>query len=136
MIDSMKKNTAIILLAICMTVLGCGKYSPSKGSDTKKLEAVLSTLNETSPAADARNNAGKGDLRYAACLGEAPGPYFPSIPDEEWNEIMENKDYWMIEGTSDALESRYHEKLIQRAEKYAEAYNTTIVEIRSKRISQ
>lgn len=128
----MKKNSYIIVFLLGILLCGCGRYSLSKGQDTKTLETTLAQLNVSDPSEDARRNADDGDFRFAACLGEAPGQYFPSVPRNDWDGIWSEKDYWMIDGTSDAIESDYHMRLIERAVEYAEGYNEAIVNLRPK----
>ncbi|MDA7868016.1 PTS sugar transporter subunit IIA [Akkermansiaceae bacterium] len=89
----------------------------------------LSELNLKEPGRDATRNFKNGDIRFAACLGEAPGPYFPAVPQTRWQFIRDEDDYWMIKGTSDAIESKYHEALIERSVLYASNYNRRLLKL-------
>jgi hypothetical protein len=87
-------------------------------------------LNLKEPGRDANRNVKNGDIRFAACLGEAPGPDFPAVPQTRWQVIRDEDDYWMIKGTSDAIESNYHEALIERSVLYASNYNRRLLKLR------
>jgi len=105
----------------------CGRLSINKGTATKQLDYSLSELNLKGAGRDANRNFKNGDIRFAACLGEAPGPYFPAVPQTRWQFIRDEDDYWMIKGTSDAIESKYHEALIERSVLYASNYNRRLL---------
>lgn len=96
------------------------------GYSTKQLETVLNSVNESNPVEDVSERINDGDYRYAGCWGEPGGPYFPGVPQSEWQRIRESKNYWTLDGTTDAIESRHHHRLIQRACRYAERYNTSL----------
>lgn len=113
-----------LLIIFCFVISGCRSNGPA----TKRLTESLSALDLKNPENDARKSLNNGDDRFAALLGEAPGPYFPGVLHEKWPEIRKNRDFWMILGTSDAIESEYHSDLIERAEKYSIRFNTAILD--------
>jgi len=122
----------LLLLASCKS----GQSSSKPNNKEQALEVALRNLNEKAPSVDANLHFTQGNLKYVACIGEAPGPYFPNIPESEWNSIREKGNYWIIEGTSDAIESQKHLKLIDRASAYASEYNTKMMELRQKKVDK
>ena len=117
----MKAVTTISLLLL-LIIAGC----KGQDGDTKRLSQSLSKFDLVHPDFDAQRYYRNGDGRYIACLGEAPGPYFPGVPQPDWKRIQKEGDYRMIEGTSDAIESDRHKHLIDKAVAYAGVYNKTI----------
>ena len=97
------KVSFIIKFIFFLTVLSCSKPQQDKFSNEKSLENVLKELNEKNPSSDATLNFSNGNLKFAACIGEAPGPYFPNIPPSYWDKFSETDDYWFIKGTSYAI---------------------------------
>lgn len=127
----MKFNLRHILLGISAIALGVVVWISitnfldhhGDGLNTKQLETTLRSLNELDPESDVSGRIKTGDFRYVGCTGEPGGPFFPGIPQSEWQRIREEKNFWTLNGTSDAIESHHHHQLINRARVYAERFN-------------
>ena len=96
------------------------------GYSVEQLEAALRSVDETDPESDVSRRTNSRDFRFAGCWGEPGGPFFPGVPQSEWQGIRDAKDYWTFDGTTDALESRHHHRLIDRAWQYAKRYNADL----------
>lgn len=110
-----------------------GRYELGIGANgsEKKLIEHLRSLSMSNPEKDAERNFKAGETKYCACLGEASIPYLPNVGNErEWERIVSEKDYWIIRGTTDAIENSNHRRWISRASSYAERYNTKMKELR------
>jgi len=116
-----------LLVPLLAGLVAC---SDSDVGNVDRLNRALAKLDETNPESDARQKYQLGDRRFAACIGEAPGPYFPKLAHEEWLEVRKTKDFWIIQGTSDAIESTKHRKLIDRAVEYAGRFNAEMLRLR------
>ena len=122
----LKSGTAILL------VVGFSLWTyidrQGSGINTIRLQKTLRRLDEWNPEADAQNRMANGDYRFAACLGSPPGPCFPGIPEDDWDELRKKRRrFWIIGGTSDAIESSRHRRLNQRAWSYAKRYNARLL---------
>ena len=116
----MRAAARLILPILLLT--NCDQNSAADSWNTTKLEKALSLLNEKEPEADAKLQFDSNGPRIAGCWGEPGGPFFPGISETEWIKIRQEKRFWTIDGTTDAIESRRHSKLIDRAWAYAESY--------------
>jgi hypothetical protein len=99
-------------------------YNEIEQSNTAKLKKELSKLNTELPEIDIDTNIRKNDYRFICVCTYSCAP--PSV---------ELKDYYLTEkygqrcldGTTDVVEGEKHIKLIVRASKYAEKYNTLLL---------
>lgn len=89
-----------------------------------------------SPETDASKRFKSGDTKFAGCWGEPGGPFFPGIPQSDWEQIRSTKNYWTLDGTTDAIESNHHLELIDRAWAYTERYNIEISRLLRKKTSK
>lgn len=88
------------------------------------LKKELESLNINNPKQDFATKVGHDDFRFFGLYGYTQ--YFPGIKEDEYK-FVEEYGKLMFEGTSDAIESDEHGKLIQKARLYAEIYNTTLL---------
>lgn len=117
---------SFLIGAICAVLVALsiayGIEHAGDGRNVRTLSAELSQLNEWNPRSDVIDAINKNDLRFIGCMGF--GLIFPGLSHEESNALKENDNYVVLDGTTDAMESNYHRKLIDRAWEYAETYNT------------
>ncbi|MCA9091466.1 MAG: hypothetical protein KDA90_22860 [Planctomycetaceae bacterium] len=122
-------NYLIALTAVLATALlasiGCNTNTEPPSVE---LETILASVNEDNPGADAVTAFDTEGERFAGCYNQA-GLVFPGIPPSDWPSIRETKAYWVLTGTTDAFESSHHLRLQERAWKYAEQYNTEMLNL-------
>jgi len=124
----MKRAAILVLLAIWSS---SSAELPSCWSDPDALpelyssEATLRTfllpINLSDPAGDAQARMKHGDYRVLAVRGFTI--LFPGLDDLE---VTCQVGFRIIEGTSDAYESRSHAELTSEVKRYASAYNEII----------
>ena len=127
--NSTLRHTLIGATTIAMVVAGwiaIKNYFDHQGDGykTEQLETALGSVNEADPIVDVSGRISDGDYCYAGCWGTAGGPFFPGVPQTEGQRIRDSNNYWTLDGTTDAIESPHHHRLIKRAWRYAERYNT------------
>lgn len=119
----------LIVCALLAVAISCWKAGTvlfdrlHDGVNATRLDRVLNSLNEETPARDVEKNQSRGDYRYVGCWGEPGGPFFPGVAESKWPAIRQRKQYWTLDGTTNAIESNHHKQLINRAWQYARRYN-------------
>lgn len=135
-------NNKLLVAVLCLALVSFGlvcksqwkrSYHAGDGEGVRLLLESLAPLNEDSPASDADARFANGDTRFVGYNCGPWGPCFPGIPHANWSSIWEAESYWMIFGTSDALESNYHGDLVKRAETYAEGFNIRMKQLTPER---
>ena len=126
------KNTKTIrkllfVILVCIVVFAGITYCVDHAGDgeaTGALSAVLATLNEADPAQDVSVQVREGDMRFVGLMGV--GPYFPGLSADRMPNQLDPTSYRILDGTTDALESRHHARLIERAKRYAMRFNSEL----------
>lgn len=119
-----------MVILLCAFVAACSSSGHSAehfDAQTMRLRATLSSLNLKDPGADARAHVAQGDLRPVGIYG-----FTCSIPGPESNLPPPKVGVRCLDGTSDALESGEHRRLIEAAEVYALAYDQELKKITAK----
>ena len=122
------RSHAIIFLLGIMSLVGCQAVANHNSqpitSNAATLKTTIGGLNIGNPEVDVDKNTGNNDFRFICICGLTC--YAPGV---EKDDLTLTKKYGVrcLEGTSDAIESDEHEKLIQTARIYAEAYNMLLL---------
>jgi len=116
-----------LVIPLCVLVAACssgGHSAGQSGAQAARLRTTLSTLNLKDPGADARAHVAQGDLRPVGVYG-----FTCSIPGPEGNLPPPQVGIRCLDGTSDAVESEEHRRLIKVAADYALAYDRELKKI-------
>ncbi len=91
--------------------------------------AETTRLRHADPAEDADLALKRGDYRLVGLWGD--GDYYPGVQWQseryDWNALLRLCGTWKFEDTSDAIESDAQWRYIFYARKYAEEYNTCLI---------
>ena len=121
----MLRRGAASVLFVALAAACASHAAPAQpaSSAVGTLRHTLSELNIDSPREDLRKNRSRGDNRFVGINGFTCLP--PGLDDKE---IALVRKYGLrcLEGTSDMIEGKEHEKLLSRAIAYATAYNKTL----------
>jgi len=90
------------------------------------LKGELAKLNVQNPLIDLTERISIDDFRFISLYGFSM--YFPGLPENEYY-LATKYGSIMIQGTSDVIDSPYHESLIDLAKKYAETYNSALLNL-------
>jgi hypothetical protein len=120
------QNSLAVLISSCLTLGACGATSDSETvpGQTEQLSRALEKLDLSNPIADLDASLRAGDKRFVCVFGYAATAPGVSQADEV---TVQRRGMKCIEGTSDALESDEHERLIGKATNYARSYNLELV---------
>jgi hypothetical protein len=95
---------------------------PCGGCNTKYAPQIKS-LESADRVKDVTTAVAAGDTRFVGVMGV--GPVIPGAP--EWVRERQQGNVRFIPNTSDAIESRQHEKLQRVAHDYAQKYNEILL---------
>ena len=107
-----------VALVIAIPTLACHGPEPTEVQQLRWVE-------NADPVADARLAVSKHDYRFRALLGL--GIFIPGTKEIPHQLVEKQFGYTIIEGTSDCLVNEEHQRLVQKAYAYAEAYNLCII---------
>jgi len=112
------------ILSIALILIVTCSYSFAKDTEVTILENELSKLNLENPKMDLIIQIGRNNFRFIGLYGYTA--YFPGIEKKD-RSYLNKYGTFMIEGTSDSIESAKHEKFILKAKKYSEIYNSALL---------
>jgi hypothetical protein len=114
------------ILLIISTLIVILDIPNGYATDNKELTLrnELKILNIENPKQDLTARIGRDDFRFIGLYGY--NNYFPGINEND-SPLIDKYGALMLEGTSDSIESKEHNELIQKAKKYAEIYNTALL---------
>lgn len=127
----MRITKLFILIIVCLLSISVFAQEAKVKTNEDILRAELKKFNFDNPEKDITINLEKKDTRFIGVYNYAVS--LPGILTQEQSYIKDKYGVRMIEGTSDAIESDEHAKLMTLAYKYAKEYNQKLLEILKKK---
>ena len=122
----MKISIVLFNLLASTVFFGTAISGNNEGHSCEELVQKLVWVEGANPDKDAEHALARGQRKYMAVGGYIL--YIPGTASTEYFRATSEKDYSLIEGTSDGFCNERHKLLNDRAFKYAESYNTYIIE--------
>jgi len=111
-----------LLVYFSMLVFMCS--AAFAGDKIEILQTELGRLNLINPLQDLTDNIDRDDFRFMGLYGYAV--YYPGISGQDLEYVDTYKSI-LFKGTSDAIESKHHARLIKEAKHYAKVYNEALL---------